>query len=46
VEALLDAQEMALSVRYWEGAVGITGSRDGRAIEGFGYLEMTGYEED
>lgn len=46
VEALLDAQEMDLSVRYWEGAVRISGSRRGGTIGGLGYLEMTGYEDD
>ncbi len=40
VEALLDSQEMALSVRYWEGLVAIKLSD--REI-GKGYLEMTGY---
>jgi len=30
---------MGLSIPYWEGPVGITGSHQGR-----GYLEMTGYE--
>ena len=40
IEALIDDQEMDLSVRYWEGAVRITEA--GRQI-GLGYLEMTGY---
>lgn len=39
VQALLDDQEMDLSVRYWEGAVGVTGGAPG----GRGYLELTGY---
>ncbi|UEX78534.1 lipocalin-like domain-containing protein [Spiribacter halobius] len=39
VTARLDAQEMPTSVRYWEGAVAVTGS-----AEGVGYLEMTGYD--
>lgn len=38
VEARLDDQEMPTTVRYWEGAVAVTGS-----AEGVGYLEMTGY---
>ena len=38
IEARVDAQEMPTTVRYWEGAVGVTGS-----AEGVGYLEMTGY---
>ena len=40
VHALLPDQEMALSVRYWEGAVDVF--EQGRPI-GRGYLEMTGY---
>ena len=30
-------------VNYWEGAVEITGAREGRPVKGRGYLEMTGY---
>lgn len=39
VSARLDAQEMPTSVRYWEGAVRVTGN-----ATGVGYLEMTGYD--
>jgi len=46
VEALLDEQEMALSVNYWEGAVRARGTRRGVPISGRGYLEMTGYGRD
>ncbi|MEQ1946956.1 MAG: lipocalin-like domain-containing protein [Bryobacteraceae bacterium] len=28
---------------YWEGAIGIRGTKSGQPIEGRGYLEMTGY---
>jgi len=38
VQALLDDQRMDHSVRYWEGAVAVSGSQTGR-----GYLELTGY---
>jgi predicted secreted hydrolase len=38
-------QELDLSIRYWEGAVRITGQRAGRAVTGSGYVEMTGYAE-
>ena len=38
VRALLEHQEMRLSVRYWEGAVAVSGSH-----RGMGYLEMSGY---
>ncbi len=44
VEALMDAQEMDLSVRYWEGAVRVSGARGGTPVAGRGYLEMTGYD--
>lgn len=39
VTAALDAQEMDLSVRYWEGAVRAAGGESA----GRGYLELTGY---
>lgn len=44
VDAVFDAQELVLTVRYWEGMVSTTGTRAGRPISGRGYLEMTGYE--
>ena len=28
---------------YWEGAISVNGERDGHAVQGSGYLEMTGY---
>jgi predicted secreted hydrolase len=40
VEALIPAQWMDLTVRYWEGAVA---ARDQDGPAGYGYLEMTGY---
>lgn len=43
VEPVLESQEMALSVRYWEGAVRVTGTAGGRPISGRGYLELAGY---
>ena len=30
---------------YWEGAVLVSGEREGRPVSGVGYLEMTGYVE-
>lgn len=39
----LRQQEVSLSVRYWEGAVIVTGSSLGEAIAGEGYLELAGY---
>jgi len=34
----------SLSPSYWEGAIRVIGSRNGSAIAGVGYLEMTGYD--
>ena len=36
-------QELFTTVRYWEGAVDVRGSRRGRALTGRGYVELTGY---
>jgi predicted secreted hydrolase len=36
-------QELHTVVRYWEGAVAVSGTRAGRPVTGCGYLEMTGY---
>jgi predicted secreted hydrolase len=47
VRGALDDQELrterSTGVTYWEGAVDVTGARDGRPVSGRGYLEMTGY---
>ena len=43
VRPLLADQELHLSVRYWEGAVEVTGSRAGHPVQGRGYVELTGY---
>ena len=39
VKAVVDDQLMDHSVRYWEGAVDVSGSQRGR-----GYLELSGYD--
>lgn len=39
-------QELALAVRYWEGAVGVEGRAGGRPIGGAGYVELVGYVRD
>jgi predicted secreted hydrolase len=36
-------QELPVSVRYWEGAVRLQGSRAGQPLSGRGYVELTGY---
>lgn len=44
VRAVLENQELRLQpLAYWEGAVKITGTRNGKQITGRGYLELTGY---
>ena len=39
----IEAQELNVSVRYWEGAVHIQGTSAGAPVSGDGYVEMTGY---
>ena len=43
IRPLLADQELDVSFRYWEGAVGIAGSHRGRPVQGHGYVELTGY---
>lgn len=43
VRPRIDAQELDLSVRYWEGAVTVSGQAGGSGIGGVGYLELAGY---
>ncbi len=44
VRPTVENQELAIMpLTYWEGAVEITGTRDGKPIKGRGYLELTGY---
>ena len=45
VTPLLADQELDVSFRYWEGAVGIEGTRAGRPVGGKGYVELTGYTQ-
>jgi predicted secreted hydrolase len=43
VTPLIPDQEMALTFRYWEGAVRVEGLRRGIPVRGAGYVELTGY---
>lgn len=44
VRSALQDQELSLQpISYWEGAIRAAGSRNGKQIQGSGYLEMTGY---
>jgi predicted secreted hydrolase len=38
-------QELIVGTRYWEGAVRVEGTADGRPITGRGYVELVGYGE-
>jgi predicted secreted hydrolase len=40
---LINDQELNVSYRYWEGAVSINGTKNGKAISGQGYVELVGY---
>jgi predicted secreted hydrolase len=43
VKPALADQELHTTPRYWEGAVDVSGGRDGRRLGGRGYVELTGY---
>lgn len=43
---VMEDQELFTTVRYWEGAVDVRGTRGGLEIEGRGYVELTGYAEE
>ena len=43
VTPVIDKQELFTTVRYWEGAVDVTGQQNHQPIEGRGYVELTGY---
>lgn len=45
VTPVLDDQELFTTVRYWEGAVDVTGTRGDERISGRGYVELTGYAD-
>lgn len=45
VVPVLDAQELDATVRYWEGAVDVSGTRASLPVTGRGYVELTGYAD-
>ena len=45
VQPVFDDQELSATVLYWEGAVDISGKRNGEKLGGRGYVELTGYAE-
>jgi predicted secreted hydrolase len=49
ITPLLADQELRTSrstlVSYWEGAVAVTGTKQGQSVKGQGYVELAGYLE-
>lgn len=45
IKPRLADQELRVSFTYWEGAVTVSGARGGAAVNGVGYIEMTGYAQ-
>ena len=45
VTSIIDDQELFTTVRYWEGAVDVTGTHNGDEVTGRGYVELTGYAD-
>ena len=43
VTPVMADQELFTTVRYWEGAVNISGTHNGEPLSGRGYVELTGY---
>ena len=41
---LMNDQELNVSYRYWEGAVSVNGTKNGKPISGQGYVELAGYK--
>ncbi len=46
VQPVLSDQELLTTVRYWEGAVDVDGSRGEQDFTGRGYVELTGYASE
>ncbi|MGR9087107.1 MAG: lipocalin-like domain-containing protein [Gammaproteobacteria bacterium] len=44
ITPLIPDQELNVTYRYWEGAVDVKGAKNGKAISGQGYVELTGYQ--
>jgi predicted secreted hydrolase len=45
IRPVLENQELDTWVRYWEGAVDVSGTRGATRVSGRGYVELTGYDE-
>lgn len=46
VRPVLADQELQTTPRYWEGAVDVSGERDGASLGGRGYVELVGYAQE
>ncbi|MBA2409559.1 MAG: carotenoid 1,2-hydratase [Gammaproteobacteria bacterium] len=46
VTPIMADQELDVLVRYWEGAVDVTGACGTQRVSGMGYVELTGYAEE
>jgi predicted secreted hydrolase len=44
ISPLINDQELNVSYRYWEGAVSVTGTKNGKPTSGQGYVELAGYK--
>ena len=45
IKPLMPDQELNTFITYWEGAVEVQGEWNGVPVNGFGYVELTGYAE-
>ncbi len=45
ITPLINDQELNVRYRYWEGAVSVTGTKQGQSISGRGYVELTDYQK-
>ncbi|MBD3275982.1 MAG: hypothetical protein GF372_11760, partial [Candidatus Marinimicrobia bacterium] len=45
IDRYIANQELDVYVRYWEGTVQVTGTKNGQPVNGNGYVELTGYAE-
>lgn len=43
VTPLMADQELTITTSYWEGASKISGTDNGKPVQGYGYVELTGY---
>ena len=43
IKPYIDNQELKVSVKYWEGAVKVSGQMNKKTVNGNGYVELTGY---